>query len=230
MIRFSWSERESTEAEEVLLLVPGDCTFTKVKECPSGRVFSLNFASTPSKRYYYWVQEPETLLTDTEIHSKVSEILSEVLDEEEQPCAKQPKVEQPELGQGKPSQVQGSTVQEQIQSIISAIQIPKKQPTLKEIFSDEDILLLCELPAVKQRLWHTLPESLRESGQSLREIIASAAFRESLALFDEVLKGGEMNAVILSLGLDPAAGTSFGGVKRLLEAIKHKVEFDKANK
>lgn len=210
MIRFCWTERESSEPEDTLLLVPGDCSFSKVKGCPSGRVFSLAFVSSPSKKYYYWIQETEHSISDDEIDRKVNEILS---------------YSPPEPIDNSPAM--SDTTKMQIENIVASVKKPKKQPTLKEIFSNEDILLLCELPAVKQRLWHHLPATLRDSGQSLREIITSAPFKDALAVFDEVLRSGEINAIILSLGLDPAAGTSFGGVKRLLESIKHKVNLDK---
>ena len=125
--------------------------------------------------------------------------------------------------------VNGYLSSNKIKGIIESLKSGTKQPKLKDIFSDPEILSLCEIPQFKQRLWHTLPASLRDSDESLEQIVKSPAFRQSLELFEDALCSGEMNSVILSLGLDPSAGSSFGGVKRLLQSIKQKVNLEKLN-
>ena len=110
-----------------------------------------------------------------------------------------------------------------LQAAIKAL----KPITLQQVFTDREILTLMQTPELKEKLWNTLPPSLKAAGLSCEQVVRSPQFAYTLAIFEEALKGGELNSVLLSLGLDPSIGTSFGGgVRRLLEAIVQKARLE----
>ncbi|XP_044753984.1 proteasomal ubiquitin receptor ADRM1 homolog [Coccinella septempunctata] len=59
LMHFCWRDRTTFAVEDDFIIFPGDCTYTKVKQCTTGRVYVLRFESS-TVRMFYWLQEPKT--------------------------------------------------------------------------------------------------------------------------------------------------------------------------
>lgn len=56
LMHFCWKDRQTGVTEDDLILFPGDCEFQRVKECTTGRVYTLYMKSS-NKRMFFWMQE-----------------------------------------------------------------------------------------------------------------------------------------------------------------------------
>nr|XP_018260429.1 uncharacterized protein I303_07349 [Kwoniella dejecticola CBS 10117]OBR82587.1 hypothetical protein I303_07349 [Kwoniella dejecticola CBS 10117] len=55
---FTWKNRASGQVEDELLVFPGEATFEKVEQDPSGRTHILKFSSSDQK-YFFWIQKSD---------------------------------------------------------------------------------------------------------------------------------------------------------------------------
>lgn len=59
LMHFCWRNRTTYTLEDDFIIFPGDCTYSRVKECETGRVYVLRFENS-TVRMFYWLQEPNT--------------------------------------------------------------------------------------------------------------------------------------------------------------------------
>lgn len=203
----------------------GDCTFTRVPTPSSdagSRVYALAFASSHQK-YFFWLQDLAAEVSDAQIDAATAHILSGAA------------ATVPYTAPSKPNSISEPKAAANVQLISNALQEALRNaaaatpptPTLKGVLSAAEIAGLWREPAIAERLQAMLPSELRNSGQNVAQIAASAPFAAAVAQLDEALRSGACDALIASLGLDPAAGGPFGGVRRLLAAVKHKAAMQK---
>lgn len=74
LIHFCWKERNSSRAEDDLIVFPDDCEFKRVEQCKTGRVFLLKFKST-SRKLFFWMQEPK-LEKDEEWCRRINDVMN----------------------------------------------------------------------------------------------------------------------------------------------------------
>lgn len=74
MLHLQWTLRPSGNMVTDLILFPKSATWEEVPECKDGRVFLLQFKSSPSNRRFFWMQEP-TDEKDEEYMKKINETI-----------------------------------------------------------------------------------------------------------------------------------------------------------
>jgi len=74
MLHLQWTLRPSGNMVTDLILFPKSATWEPVPECADGRVFLLQFKSSPSNRRFFWMQEPSDE-KDEEYMKKINETI-----------------------------------------------------------------------------------------------------------------------------------------------------------
>lgn len=59
LMHFCWKCRTTDIIEDDFIIFPGDCEYSRVKQCHTGRVYLLKFNHS-AIRCFYWLQEPTT--------------------------------------------------------------------------------------------------------------------------------------------------------------------------
>merc|ERR1719220_912170 len=75
LMHFKWKDRGTGTVEDDLIIFPDDIEYTRVKQCTTGRVYVLKFKSSPSRRMFFWMQEPKED-KDEENCKKVNDVLN----------------------------------------------------------------------------------------------------------------------------------------------------------
>jgi len=75
LVHFKWIDRGNKQVDTDLVLVPDpSCSFKRVRQCTTGRVFLLEWKTT-HVRMFFWMQEPSTD-KDEEILTKVNSLIN----------------------------------------------------------------------------------------------------------------------------------------------------------
>ncbi|KAL3269626.1 hypothetical protein HHI36_008690 [Cryptolaemus montrouzieri] len=59
LMHFCWKNRLTNDVEDDLIIFPGDCSYSRVRQCTTGRVYLLKFNNSLVRKFY-WLQEPKT--------------------------------------------------------------------------------------------------------------------------------------------------------------------------
>ncbi|KAK9889812.1 hypothetical protein WA026_007183 [Henosepilachna vigintioctopunctata] len=73
-MHFCWRDRLTDEVVDDLIIFPGECTYSRVQECTTGRVYVLKFNNS-QLRLFYWLQEPKTDKDDVHCR-RINQILN----------------------------------------------------------------------------------------------------------------------------------------------------------
>lgn len=76
LLHVCWKERSASSPEMDLTVFPDDSEFIRLPQCKTGRVYLLRFKAHPSRKHFFWLQEPSEK-RDAELEKKVQELLRE---------------------------------------------------------------------------------------------------------------------------------------------------------
>jgi hypothetical protein len=75
LLHFCWKDRQTGDVVDDLIIFPGEADFISVPQCTTGRVFLLKFKDHSSRRFFYWMQEPNSSKDDALV-KKVNDLLT----------------------------------------------------------------------------------------------------------------------------------------------------------
>ncbi|KAI0822317.1 proteasome complex subunit Rpn13 ubiquitin receptor-domain-containing protein [Trametes gibbosa] len=239
LLHFIWKNRSTNNADEDLILFPGDATFVKVEQSAWGRTYVLEFSSS-NQRHFFWMQDADPS-RDEEFVGNVSRLLadpsivpiwySEGYNPNSQAAG--PSTSQPSAGgyQATPEELA------RIRSIVSTLGAggsglgssaggAAAAPAFPQEISLTDVLTPANLrplfttrPELAQALFPHLPPDLPSppTVDTLERVVSSPQFRAAVRNLDVALRTGLLGGLVRSLGLPEEAGT---GVEPFLRALQ----------
>jgi len=76
LVHFKWIDRSNKQVETDLVLIPDpSCSFKRIKQCTTGRVFLLEWKTT-HLQMFFWMQEPSTD-RDEEIVTRINSLINQ---------------------------------------------------------------------------------------------------------------------------------------------------------
>ncbi|GAO52187.1 hypothetical protein G7K_6270-t1 [Saitoella complicata NRRL Y-17804] len=114
-------------------------------------------------------------------------------------------------------------------NILSNIRVPREvdpiDEELTDVLSPPTLAPLLADPETRASLFPHLPQtgSFDTSEESIREVIASPPFQQSLRSLSRALRTGQMTPLLRNLGLEVEEGQSVIGVKGFLEAMERQL-------
>ncbi|TFK52410.1 adhesion regulating molecule [Heliocybe sulcata] len=230
LLHFVWKNRSTNDAEEDLILFPGDASFVKIPQVTGGRSYVLKFSSS-NQRHFFWMQDASTARDDEFVKN-----LNLVLEDPDRIPVWQAGGAGSSQGQASTSQAGSSsqsaaapsgTTPEQLAQIRSLVQsmsgnTAQNEPelSLTDILTPETLLpLFRSHPDLVSSLFPHLPPDLPTppSQETLQQIISSPQFRGAVRNLDQALRTGLLGGLVRGLGLPEEAGT---GVEAFLRAIQ----------
>lgn len=249
ILRMQWKLRPSDSVEENLLVFPEDVSVEKVPECTTGRVLLMRFASDPTKKLFWWMQDLKDD-KDGEIFDKLKALFSkplssgsptledpdmEVLESAQMDSTQ--KVEESESKSGESISQPQVNADEATASIAEAIanaasemsDMPSTMAnsSLNSLLDPELVIPLLESDAdLTNAVLEHLPEGQRDHN-ALKEQLRSPQLQQTLGRLTQALNEGLGAALIQQLDLPTSQQI---GVRGLLDALnKYSLELKSKN-
>ncbi|KAG8818715.1 hypothetical protein FRC19_010365 [Serendipita sp. 401] len=245
LLHLTWKNRETNAVEDDLIIIPGDASFHKVTESPSGRVFVLKFDSSDQK-HFYWLQDPSPSILE-QLEANVNGLLQ---DPDFQPSWSQPPTAPLNIERASGNAAATATNQQldnsaltesitrQFQALMQgrtgagsqSLQAQQPAVALSDILSMSSLAPIFEPAnaAELQPLEEFLPPDLPKDetatrDETLRRVIQSGPFRSTVLQLDRALATGLLGRLMPGFGLPEEAGLS---VESFLRAIHDKARRD----
>lgn len=245
-LHLQWTLRPSGSLVLDLILFPKSATWEPVPECKDGRVFLLQFKSSPSNRRFFWMQEP-TDEKDKEYMKKINDTIGNPPLQDNSLAGLMGGDFQSMLGAGADRRPATSPATLSGSSVASAADAPSAAPasgsnaeseamaasfaSLAQQLQDQtqtglnDILNSDRIDAALddamiERLVTHLPSS-QQTAHDLRETLRSPQFQQTAGRLSSILNSSQFPALMASLSL-PHTGTI--GVDAFLDAIEEEAK------
>eukprot|EP01126_Amoeba_proteus_P006263 TRINITY_DN12189_c0_g1_i1.p1 TRINITY_DN12189_c0_g1~~TRINITY_DN12189_c0_g1_i1.p1 ORF type:complete len:259 (-),score=67.10 TRINITY_DN12189_c0_g1_i1:72-848(-) len=107
--------------------------------------------------------------------------------------------------------------------------VPPQAPSLQDVVDVEHIINsgLLDDPEVVKKLVEFLPEGTEITAQNLKDNVNSPQFKQAIASFNEALRSGEMQSVMMLFGLDTASVGPNPTLEHFLMAVQRQAEKEK---
>jgi len=209
LTHFAWFDRATNVRQDDLVIFPDDA---KWRRLPQNRMFLLEFASAPDRKFFYWSQEEAT--KDAEIEDTVQQIIASppLVADDAGSSAASPAgagVPPPAPAGAKPA---AADVGNALQSILSGLMASQGQAgpaaarapavTLSQMLHPDEISKFIRAhPDVQQRLLPHMPADL-QSNAELYDFIHSAQYRQAVDVLQYALASGQLQyTVFRDIGL-----------------------------
>ncbi|KIP08122.1 hypothetical protein PHLGIDRAFT_35148 [Phlebiopsis gigantea 11061_1 CR5-6] len=245
LLHFIWKNRVTDNAEEDLILFPGDASFVKVPQSAWGRTYVLKFSSS-DQRHFFWMQAADSgrdaefvenvnrLLTDPDMvpiwssatprsvpseHVAPVTTATSVAEASRVPTSSS---SQPPAGPSSghvPTATELATLRQIITSM-GARSEAAPDFALQDILTPENLRpLFHSHPELIPALFPHLPSDLPvdPSPEVLDQIISSPQFRSAVRSFDVALSTGALQGFVRALGLPEEAGNGFEAFLRAIQ-------------
>ncbi|KAM5533464.1 hypothetical protein V8D89_012902 [Ganoderma adspersum] len=241
LLHFIWKNRTNNDAEEDLILFPGDATFQKVEQSAWGRTYVLKFSSS-NQRHFFWMQDADGS-RDEEFVGNVNRLLADPsivpiwysagYNPNNQASTSSPLA----ASSSTPAASQRSAYQPspqelaRIRSIVTSLgtnagaglavaSTAQHEISLTDVLTAANIRpLFVSHPELTQSLFPHLPPDLPHppTAETLEQVVASPQFRAAVRNLDTALHTGLLGDLVRTLGLPAEAGT---GVEPFLRALQ----------
>ncbi|TBU46348.1 proteasome complex subunit Rpn13 ubiquitin receptor-domain-containing protein [Dichomitus squalens] len=239
LLHFIWKNRSTNDAEEDLILFPGDATFQKVEQSAWGRTYVLKFSSS-NQRHFFWMQDADSR-RDEEFVGNVNRLLADptivpIWYSEGYNPHNQASGSTSAPAASQPSGTAQATPEElaRIHSILSSLgtnngagsslaqslQPPQLDISLTDVLTPANLRpLFASRPDLVQALFLHLPPDLPTppTVETLERVVQSPQFRAAVRNLDTALRTGLLGDLVRTLGLPAEAGT---GVEPFLRALQ----------
>ncbi|KAJ8501973.1 hypothetical protein ONZ51_g318 [Trametes cubensis] len=236
LLHFIWKNRSTNDAEEDLILFPGDATFAKVEQSAWGRTYVLKFSSS-NQRHFFWMQDADPS-RDEEFVGNVNRLLadpsivpiwySEGYNPNSQTAGPSTS-SAPAAGSSQAGQHATPEELARIRSIVSTLGAggsggqsfqPTPEISLTDVLTPANLRpLFASRPELAQALFPHLPPDLPSppTVETLERVVSSPQFRAAVRNLDMALRTGLLGGLVRTLGLPEEAGT---GVESFLRALQ----------
>ncbi|KAH7102274.1 adhesion regulating molecule [Auriculariales sp. MPI-PUGE-AT-0066] len=230
LIQWQWASRTTNEVHEDLLIFPTDTNFEKVDQSREGHVFSLSFASS-DQRHFYWFQDSTEARYSTYV-SNINGLLQdptfEPVNPASIPSASAPSSSAPAAA---PAPGANNEAYQRLREILmsggargggggggGAAGRAAPSVTLSDLLTPTNLAPIFAQPELARSVFPHLPTDMPfpPSEDVLRQVISSAQFRSAVAELDRALSTGLLGDLVRGLGLPESAGT---GVEAFIRAV-----------
>ncbi|PIL22509.1 hypothetical protein GSI_15198 [Ganoderma sinense ZZ0214-1] len=242
LLHFIWKNRTNNDAEEDLILFPGDATFQKVEQSAWGRTYVLKFSSS-NQRHFFWMQDADGS-RDEEFVGNVNRLLADPsivpiwysagynpnnqASTSSAPAASSstPAASQ-RPGDYQPTPEELARIRSIVTSLgtnagagLAASSAAQHEISLTDVLTPANLRpLFASHPELVQSLFPHLPPDLPHppTAETLQQVVASPQFRAAVRNLDMALRTGLLGELVRTLGLPAEAGT---GVEPFLRALQ----------
>ncbi|KAI8867568.1 hypothetical protein GQ42DRAFT_149433 [Ramicandelaber brevisporus] len=184
--------------------------------------------NSSNQRFFFWSQLADVNTLDDIIVSFNKVINGEEVVQESQTTTR----DQTSGGSGGGGGGQISADQyDRIRSLVSSLgSLPtiagatSSNVKLSDAMNNSTLLPLLSNPSARAALFPHLPEDIPRDQDSLKRVLTSPQFAQSIAALDSGLRSGQLMPLIRELNLDPSAAT---GAEAFLRAIERQVNAEK---
>ncbi|KIR60129.1 hypothetical protein I314_03982 [Cryptococcus bacillisporus CA1873] len=243
LMQLSWKSRETNRVEDELIIFPGEATFEKVSQDPTGRTHILKFSSS-NQKYFFWFQrlskegdlraqvDINELLQDPSYQPGSAALPAQQLERDWPPTPGAPRLTNPQpapaanVDAGSSSNTDAS--RENMARLLAewarggALGQPEDDARLTDVLSPFNIsALLSSDPALISTITPLLPPGIflpeNPTAEDITPILSAPQFTDAIASLDNALRsGGLPGGMMRELGLPETAGSS---VKDFLDGL-----------
>ncbi|KIR39512.1 hypothetical protein I307_01391 [Cryptococcus deuterogattii 99/473] len=244
LMQLSWKSRETNRVEDELIIFPGEATFEKVSQDPTGRTHILKFSSS-NQKYFFWFQrlskegdlraqvDINELLQDSSYQPGSVALPAQQLERDWPPTPGAPRLTNPQpapaanVDAGPSSNTEAS--RENMARLLAewarggALGQPEDvDARLTDVLSPFNIsALLSSDPALISNITPLLPPGIslpeNPTAEDITPILSAPQFTDAIASLDNALRsGGLPGGMMRELGLPESAGSS---VKDFLDGL-----------
>eukprot|EP00474_Spongospora_subterranea_P008812 CRZ09270.1 hypothetical protein [Spongospora subterranea] len=209
LLHFQWKLRNSDDVQEDYIVMPGEATIEIIPECTDGRVIFVNFPSDPSRKHFYWLQEPK-VENDAALIEKFRSHLNRAAGTQNSSSVNRPN--QP---------TSGGLDQSQLLALLTGnapAQAATRAPVqnLAEVLNPDRVIpLLQSDPDLVSAVLPDLPEGER-TREALYSQLRSPQLQQTLQRLTAAINSGQGQTLLRQLGLP--VGDDIG-VDALLQAL-----------
>eukprot|EP01088_Endostelium_zonatum_P020373 TRINITY_DN747_c0_g1_i1.p1 TRINITY_DN747_c0_g1~~TRINITY_DN747_c0_g1_i1.p1 ORF type:complete len:365 (+),score=141.41 TRINITY_DN747_c0_g1_i1:166-1260(+) len=238
LVHFKWIDRANKQVDTDLVLVPDpSCSFKRIKQCTTGRVFLLEWKTT-HVRMFFWMQEPSTD-KDEEILTKVNSLINpsgQSFATTHVAASPLPSHHRPATTATAPATTSGASTApastastaavrpataassaaltgDLLQNLLSGLGVEDQGSQEEDEVGLEGVMDATRLEEMLRdeefanRLLEFLPEG-RRTRQELQDLIRSPQFAQALRAFGGAIQSGGLGGILPHFGLPPTSGNS----------------------
>ncbi|ODN78506.1 hypothetical protein L202_04133 [Cryptococcus amylolentus CBS 6039] len=237
LLRFAWRSRENHQVDEELIIFPGEATFEKVTQDPTGRTHILKFSSS-NQKYFFWFQRKNKdgdLRAQVDINNLLqdpsyqpgSAALPPQQEQDWPPTPGAPRLSNPEPAPSTSAEASSSTAPEATQENMArllaewarggALGQAEDPARLTDVLSPSNIAtLITSNPSLIPTITPLLPPGLslpeNPKAEDIIPVLSAPQFNDAIASLDNALRsGGLPGGMMRELGLPESAGQSVKG-------------------